>query len=439
LLFLKQASVDISHPDDPLNARDIGNLIKLHSVAIDVVKKKDTIILRVLDDDALLASQIPSTFHGYQVIAQRVTQTDPPTNTRLFSPARHRGIFDPILGKDLTSVICSNFSVFKLPNVIGVTGGYKVTRGFVHYDKPCIVIHVSEKLPNEALPQDGIIPLTLACNELQFPTDVISGRPVNLIRESEPDDDHKYIARSFGARQHGIYIGEIISSDNSYRYHGTLGCFCRDQNNRLGILSAGHVMKPVNANIFHHHREDIQAPHIVANVERVEYPDPPATGINPVQCADYAFAILGHDAEVNETLYCSIGTSVDWQRIDHPEIRLTSQVSHLLEGWEDTPLDDTLLEGKLDLVFKLGATTRLTAGHIENVRFYEAENVARFKIRPATDWCKFGDRGDSGSVVFDSNGCAVGLLVCAYDDGLFLAIPIKEALEALNIDIVAAD
>jgi hypothetical protein len=97
-------------------------------------------------------------------------------------------------------------------------------------------------------------------------------------------------------------------------------------------------------------------------------------------------------------------------------------------------------------VRKRGRTTGLTFGTVDSISLsvnvdygdgIGAKTLTnQIGLQPDTSKNpKFGDHGDSGSVVVDSSGRVVGLYFAGSDDGSGVANPIAAVLDALNIDL----
>jgi hypothetical protein len=90
-------------------------------------------------------------------------------------------------------------------------------------------------------------------------------------------------------------------------------------------------------------------------------------------------------------------------------------------------------------VFKLGAKTRLTKGVVSAVKLYprpakRGVSNQRYIIKQKVGDKVFGDKGDSGSIVFDKNGRLVGLFTgLLVETKCFICIPIEQVAGSLGI------
>jgi hypothetical protein len=98
-------------------------------------------------------------------------------------------------------------------------------------------------------------------------------------------------------------------------------------------------------------------------------------------------------------------------------------------------------------VNKSGAATGVTEGivsddhHVERVRFgfLSVDVPNQLRIRPTSRFERFAQDGDSGSVICDDDGRALGLLWGSDDAGEGVACPMGPVLQELNVDFGRED
>lgn len=222
------------------------------------------------------------------------------------------------------------------------------------------------------------------------------------------------LAAAANALRIGASVGHVSSTA------GTLGCFARGADGATGFISNNHVIALEDSG---HHGDEILHP---APLDKGKSPDDVvATLRSPypllsggTRTVDCAFGLL------------ATGVNFDASSLGGGKV-LKSTVA---------PVEDKAA------VTKIGRTTGSTAGR---VLAFEVNNVVvdypfsgmsvRFddQIELEPDSGVFADRGDSGSLVFDEDQQAVGLLFAIIADRqLAYANPMQTVLNALTARLV---
>lgn len=250
-------------------------------------------------------------------------------------------------------------------------------------------------------------------------------------------------------KQRPLFLGVSISRLESDTQTGTLGCFVRKigQPNDLYLLSCAHILT---------HRSDdsrigdlIIQPGIrdggsstsdnaIASLQEfvtLEACDPPSDAF-PHAAPDRESPIDVAIAKLNAGIEIASLNSAGGE--------------HIIRG---TRTDSDLLEKGLEScqVFKRGRATGLTRGTINSIRQkryirYWGRMVCWYSSLLAIEGIEdedqpFSQPGDSGAVVFDEEGCVIGLLIGGTqtggknERGLTYALPIEPVLERLGVEI----
>ncbi|GAA1970158.1 hypothetical protein [Microbacterium deminutum] len=257
-----------------------------------------------------------------------------------------------------------------------------------------LIVYVPEKLPENALRPEQMIPPTITEQGVEFLTDVVQSTrtPIALL------NDTKVALQLSG----GIDIGFFDPAKGAV-VHGTAGCVVqRRSDGGRQLLTAAHV-----------------AP--IGTV--MSQPAPGASQSAPVG------TIV--NADTSPTLDCSV--------IELNGLRST--LAEIVEIGSNRGAADFALFASAT---KRGRTTGLTAGLVVAV-MPDANRIVLATFPFGGLYCH---QGDSGSVVLDGNGEVIGLLVEEGDlqtdaggnpvSSVGLAVPIRAVLDALQIEIAVS-
>jgi hypothetical protein len=229
-----------------------------------------------------------------------------------------------------------------------------------------------------------------------------------------------------------LQVGATISVLNTDA-SGTLGCFVRKRNNvnvsELFFLSCAHVIAPPN-------NVDSIKPFIV---------QPGGCSENDIVARLDDFVMLSDT--MNNALDAAIAKVVceETRGINnlHESIKLTGDYAE-----NEIP---RLLNTR---VFKIGGNTQLTSGwitetNLQRTIFYDDRGLQCFyqnlisidsndPHHPAVSSSRerFGRPGDSGSLIYDEDGYAIGLLIGGTESGIVYALPIEPILARLDIELI---
>jgi hypothetical protein len=302
--------------------------------------------------------------------------------------------------------------LLKIPGVTGVDVGYKEVGG-----EPTGVIAirvlVKQKKPTSRVPKEQRIPAEIDGH----PTDVIERRfelhPVRVrVEELVPEAD----TGTYTPLKGGISLGpcRVVGG---YVYVGTLGAIVKDNvSGNPMMLSNFHVMCIDNG----FHIGDTQA-----------QPGLVDAGTCPAD-------VVGSLARE------SLGGSVDCAVADITAARGTA-----CEIVDIGTIAGTNTVSLGEAVRKRGRTTGLTYGIVDSVNLsvnidYGAgigtkTLTNQIGVKPDTAHnAKFGDHGDSGSVVVNGSTEVVGLHFAGDSTGYGIANPIAAVLSALNVQMCSA-
>lgn len=226
-----------------------------------------------------------------------------------------------------------------------------------------------------------------------------------------------------------LQIGAHISPLNNAIADGTIGCFVRKKNdlNALFLLSCGHVLAPQN--------RDCSSNSIVQ-----------PGGSNSL---DDIVAVLDNSPDnIDDALDAAIAKIVCEQTLTR--IRNFHEPVSLLGDYAEKELPP-LLKRK---VFKIGSNTGMTSGWItslnlnrnlwygDRMMFCRHQNLISIdsedpnNSNDSSSANLFSSPGDSGSLVYDEDGYAVGLLIGGTESGLTYALPIEPILNRLGIELI---
>lgn len=311
-----------------------------------------------------------------------------------------------------------------LSNVVACGVGFKIA-GDEQTDEPSVVVSVVQKVETAQLPSNQVVPRLLQ----GIKTDVIA---VGRIRAFQDPKQRMRPARP------GVSIGhrEITA--------GTFGCLVRRGNEQF-ILSNNHVMANINN----------------ASVgDSILQPGPHDGGVFP----DDEIATLEQFIPIDfgaSTPTCSIGASVAASLNalasaigSHHRLQLVRPTAgdNLVDCAIARPVSADVVSSDIltigtptgvsvatlgTNVQKYGRTTGFTQGQIIQVDVTSSVNyggqTATFNDQLMAGAMSQG--GDSGSLVLDSEGRAVGLLFAGSDTTTIIN-PIQFVLDALNVEIV---
>ncbi|KEH99929.1 trypsin-like peptidase domain-containing protein (plasmid) [Clostridium botulinum] len=296
------------------------------------------------------------------------------------------------------SCICQNeykYFLRKL-NVIGVGLGYKITNG-LYTKNICITVFVKEKLPNNMLPSNEIIPNFYK----GFLTDVVdcAGLP-------------KFQSLTLKVRPVicGYSVGNILYNDSG----GTCGCLVRD--NYLYMLSSNHVLAKTN-----------EAPLNSSIVQpAVQYGGKTPGNIVAFLKKFIPLKFIEGRSEPKNQVDCAI-VKVFNKSLASPEIAFVG----VPKGIGKPKLNEP--------VKKVGATSELTDGRITNlsttILMDCGSKQALFTNQIITT--KITDPGDSGALLLDENNNALGLCMGGINQ-ITVSNSISLVLKNLKVNLVTS-
>lgn len=301
--------------------------------------------------------------------------------------------------------------LLKRPGVTGVDVGYKYVGG-KPTDQIAIRVHVSKK--KRTVAQNEMIPAEID----GVPTDVIE-RTFELhaftARKKEDEITLMADATKYSTLKGGISVGPCRSI-GGYVYVGTLGAIVKDNaTSQPMMLSNFHVMCVDTG----WHVGDT-----MAQPGRVDGGSCPA--------------------DVVGTLQRSALTS----KVDGAVALITAR-PHVCEIQDIGAVTGTTTATLGAAVRKRGRTTGLTYGVVDSISLtVNVDYGAGIGVKTLTNQIgiradtthnpKFGDHGDSGSVVVDSGGKVLGLYFAGDSSGYGVANQISEVLSALNVTLCTA-
>jgi hypothetical protein len=339
--------------------------------------------------------------------------------------------------------------------VAGVGFGLKETGGKLS-ENISIIVYVREKKNAEDLPPDQRIPPQFE----GYRTDVsVVDEATDMGCENTAENP---------VIQGGIQIG--ISSGE-----GTLGCIVKRRNDsgreNVYLLTCKHVLYDqthgANDVVYHPFHPDNGASHdlgpiqpgaIKDNVHRVE-PDP----VNPGQTHAVDYYVDAAVARINlDSTCCGSTCTKDKTHTDSTIVDLVLNGGRVADV-RDVMHDATIIYTPQNqrLVYKSGRTTRRTVGRvvrinhsfsasrdtsIPNSQPIAASNVIQIELDPDHNQnglnCQgnlfFLDEGDSGSLVVDEDGKAIGLATSTnFITNRSNASHIVAVLDALQVSIVS--
>ncbi|KEI07001.1 hypothetical protein Z957_10545 [Clostridium sp. K25] len=278
------------------------------------------------------------------------------------------------------------------PNIVGVGIGYKVQKEVLTSEK-CIAVFASEKIPNNELKREDLVPSVYK----GIKTDVIETGIFSTMKLSNR------IRPVLG----GYGIAPVTT-----KYYGTMGCLVTDGIENF-ILSSNHILADLN-NIKL--GTPILQPAIV-------------NGGNPEKDQ---VAVLSKFIP----LRCINGTK-------RPENYMDVAIAKVINN--NFVSSDIKFIGKPkgvrghrlgQLVKKVGASTELTTGIIQyiNVTIIVDENKKQFLMKKQLVTNGMAKPGDSGSILLNDNNYVLGILMASNNEYTIFN-PIKRVLAALDVSI----
>jgi hypothetical protein len=236
----------------------------------------------------------------------------------------------------------------------------------------------------------------------------------------------------------GLSIGHIRG------YPGTLGCIVRvnsSSKDYLGIISASHVLAINNT-------AEIGDP-----VLHPGYPDGPRVLTSRVGVLDNFTYLVHHQKDPEDDNEGSEPSNTE----DVAVVKLDDQQRCPQINWVPNPKDPDRriqLKGHLSIdetirriaepVYKVGRTSKFTKGILEHAvvhypirlpdrKVYVYKNIFDVSF---TNGEAFSQPGDSGSIVYTSDGKAVGLIIGGSHKYSFVS-PISSCLSAVNASLLS--
>lgn len=424
---------------------DFQALMACHELAASVSIRNDGIILGVYDHDARLARDVPETFEGFPVRGKLVTESPrhPKAASRGYSLVE-----DEADAKRLSDALGRlHGTFFEFPNVIGVGGGYKVVRGFVHFDRPCIQVYVSHKVPLPELKGGEVLPSSISAfgPEAGVEVDVTeaSWTPLDVRRcpfDMFPGLDEVCDLERVGGNDAHLCIGAFLGARHGSTFKlGTLGCFAQRQSDgALGCLTSGHLFARDNSEDWAADR-DCSKRSIRTIINLVPGRELCKGGISfrqsdgssskhEHQLFDYAFVPIDGEFQIDAK---TLGTSKEVKAL-FPPTEQNPEFTRITLSPEDFLSRETLR------VVKVGAKTGFSPGVVSRVVLYEQPGYYRYQVHRFGSWI-VARSGDSGSIIVSPQGDALGMLVkgCGVTvDEFCLAIPMHEVQDALGVHLV---
>ncbi|MCP4415129.1 MAG: hypothetical protein GY805_00810 [Chloroflexi bacterium] len=315
------------------------------------------------------------------------------------------------------------------PNVVGVGIGRRIAGG-VQTDERCLSVLVANKIANEGLAAEAMVPSQLG----SVPTDVVE---VGAIWSTQVPTD------KFRPAPGGVSIGHYQISA------GTLGAIVRDRATGVRlILSNNHVL--ANSNDAQVGDPIIQpggadggtvANDLIARLERFCMID---FGTTPGSGCSFASAYAGIGNAIASLLGSSHRVSV---------FQANPQAVNLVDAAVARPInDDDVLDQILNIgeisgtaegvlgmaIRKSGRTTGFTTGNITTVETTVSVNYGPGQVATFENQLVAGpmsEGGDSGSLIVAADSqTAVGLLFAGSTQSTIFS-PIQAVLDCLNVDI----
>jgi hypothetical protein len=310
-------------------------------------------------------------------------------------------------------------------NVVAVGTGYKVKDG-VKLEQPCVCVLVERKVPQSQLSEGELVPETVE----GAMTDVVEVGRIEALGITASEEPRSFIdiIRFILCFLFGIFCDEEEPPSRTERNRpapggvslghfaitaGTLGCYVKDANGALRVLSNNHVM--ANSN-------DAQINDAILQPGTADGGSTPADD----------FATL----EAFKPINFSGGQNVIDAAIAAPILAGDVNLEILEIGIPTGSAEAQLGEG----VKKSGRTSGLTTGEVTVIDAmvsvqYGSGKVARFEHQVVSNIESRG--GDSGSAVLNSRDQVVGLLFAGSSQTTVLN-PIQEVLGEFGVEIATS-
>lgn len=261
-------------------------------------------------------------------------------------------------------------------------------------------------------------PLKIDVPQPHAATDALARASGGLVTDTFERPSMSPPARGLAARSHS---GQRIA--NSKGVPGTLGCFARSLfDNRMVMLSSWHVLfgngAPDDSEVWLVDERD--GTRRYSNAGKTLYGK-----IGQVRLDGEGYHV---DCAVSSWLY-------------PPEIESPPASGEVALNWTQVNGHDLAQPG--DLVIKRGAATGTTFGMVAEVDYCDAAWIGgrshpasrQLLVRSVDPAAAFCAEGDSGSIIVNNQGDAVGLLWGANSRGEGVACPIAAVLNALDITL----
>lgn len=272
-------------------------------------------------------------------------------------------------------------------NVLGLGVGYKVKGGF-YTNRKCITVFVNRKLSKNEIYSHDMIPQS-------YKGIIMDVRQIGIPQICS-------LTRKIRPALGGYCIG--IDGAES----GSIGCLVGDSN-RDYILTCNHVV----------------AMNLKNNINKIVVQPSPQYGGKAVK-----------DAIGNVSNFIIVRVDSDDNFEDAAIVETNRSKSSIAIAFKGT-LKGTNYVQLGQIVDKVGATTELTTGVVENINVTIRVNFINrqviFKNQIVTT--KMSDKGDSGSVLLSNKKEALGLLM-AQSDSVSIFNEIEHILDALNVSIL---
>ena len=353
----------------------------------------------------------------------------------------------------------------KLEGVTSVGLGQKKTAG-EYTDKIVILVQLKEKKKEDELPAEQRIPPVFE----GYRTDVVVAEVAQLLKCDNTD--------AYDVIQGGIQVVPTTHDAAGNFEEGTLGCIVRrrgdtDREN-VYLLTCSHVL------VHKDFQKGDVAYHPFAPPPRSTIPAKgPSNGLGKIQerhlfnnrnfefikdgvsttegvFLDCATARIQIDSKCWDDCSCTKDTQkYDTTIIDLQLVKDGANLTNYIADVRSVLGDNNILSGTGNTVFKVGRTTGRTVGKVRTLgsttfihpddptRTLQADNVIGIELDTATTPlnCKgkpnFAERGDSGSLLLDAQGRAIGLVFLGptTPGGLAFACHIVPVLDFLNVCI----
>ncbi|OOB76413.1 hypothetical protein AXF41_02925 [Clostridium haemolyticum] len=281
-------------------------------------------------------------------------------------------------------------------NVIGVGLSYKIKNGN-NTHKKCIRVFTTKKLPENKLLFQDLIPSLYK----GIPTDVV--------------EDGFNINFSLTNKVRPITAGYSISPIQGI-CAGTFGCLVKD-NNSYYLLSNNHVLASCNDN-------PIGTPIVQPSLSfGGKYPQDTVATLSRF----IPLKIVTKTATPENLVDCAIA-KISNKSLFSTKVTLLGGIKGIASAFLDQSVQ------------KVGTTSELTYGKITTLgvtRLLKFSNNKYYLFNNQIITTKMAEPGDSGSILFDTNMNAIGMLVSGSDSSTTYN-PISTILSSLNVSIVTS-